>query len=67
MQITTLTRTFKYNGATLRDPDPKQTPEQVKEFYSMAYPELTTAVVEGPEENNGQLQYSFRKGAGTKA
>lgn len=67
MQVTTLARVFKYNGATLQDPDPSILPEQVKDFYSVAYPELTTAVVEGPEEANGQLAYSFRKSVGTKA
>lgn len=67
MKIETLERTFKYNGVTLNDPGAHMTPEQVKEFYSAAYPELATAVVEGPEERNGKLEYSFRRSVGTKA
>jgi PRTRC genetic system protein C len=66
MHVETLRRVFKYNGASLQDPDSGMTPEQVKDIYSAAYPELTTAVIEGPEESNGQLAYSFRKAVGTK-
>ncbi len=67
MIVNTLARTFEYNGASLNDPDPRMSTEQVKDFYSAAYPELATAAVEGPEERNGKLHYSFRRAVGTKA
>ena len=43
-----LPRIFKYNTMHLDDPDPKMSPEEVKEFYSNIYPELTQAEIEGP-------------------
>jgi len=42
-------RIFKYGSLELQDPDPSMTPEQVREFYSSVYPELTQSVIEGPE------------------
>lgn len=67
MKIETLERKFQYNGVTLNDPGAHMNAEQVKDFYSAAYPELATAVVEGPEERDGKLLFSFRKSVGTKA
>jgi PRTRC genetic system protein C len=67
MKVELLKRTFSYNGVNLVDPDPVMTPEAVRDFYSAMYPEITTAVVEGPEDRNGKLAYSFRKSVGTKA
>lgn len=60
-------RTFKYNSLTLQDPDPSMGPEEVKAFYSSIYPELTQAVVEGPEYDDLQgMSYEFRRSIGTK-
>ena len=67
MKVELLKRTFSYNGVNLVDPDPVMTTEAVRDFYSAMYPEITTAVVEGPEDRNGKLAYSFRKSVGTKA
>ena len=44
-----LLREFAYNGIKLPDPNPEMSLEQVREVYSPAYPELTTAAIEGPE------------------
>lgn len=67
MQVTTLERTFSYNGVALPDIDLKMSPDEVKNFYaSTMFPELTSAVVEGPDDSNGKLKYSFRKAVGTK-
>lgn len=67
MKVTALIRTFSYNGVSLPDTDPKMTPAEVMNFYaSTMYPELTSAVIEGPDESNGKLRYSFRKAVGTK-
>lgn len=61
-----LTRTFKYNSVDLPDPGPQYTAEQVRDLYSATYPEITSAAIEGPEQKDGKLVYSFRKAVGTK-
>ena len=37
--IEVLPRTFTYNSLTLDDPDPRMTPDEVKDFYAEVYPE----------------------------
>ncbi len=61
-------RVFKYDNMVLDDPDPKMTPEEVKEFYAEIYPELTQAGIEGPEQNGegAAVEYEFDKAVGTK-
>jgi len=67
MQVTALERAFTYNGVSLPDVDSKMSPEEVKNFYATTmYPELASAVVEGPDDSNGKLRYSFRKAVGKK-
>jgi PRTRC genetic system protein C len=66
MQITAMVRTFSYNGLQLPDPDSRLTPEQVRDFYASAYPEVTTASIEGPEASDGALKYRFTRALGTK-
>jgi len=67
MKIEKINREFSYNGVKLADPDLGMTPEGVRDFYSAMYPEIITATIEGPEERNGKLVYTFRKAVGTKA
>jgi len=64
--VKVLARKFKYNTITLDDPDPKWTPEKVKEFYSNVYPELTQAVIMPPSIGEDGLEYKFEKTYGTK-
>jgi len=67
MQITPLERTFSYNGVSLPEVDPKMSPEEVKTFYgSTMFPELANADIEGPDDSNGKLKYTFRKAVGKK-
>lgn len=61
-----LVRTFRYNSVDLPDPGAQYTVEQVRDFYSATYPEITSAAVEGPEEKDGKLVYTFRRAVGTK-
>jgi PRTRC genetic system protein C len=61
-----MSRSFTYNGVKLPDPDPRMTPEEVKNIYSNQYPELATAAISGPEASGDQLQYSFVRAIGTK-
>ncbi len=59
-------RAFKYGSLELKDPDVSMTPEAVMSFYGSVYPELTQAVIEGPEIDGDTMRYEFRKAVGTK-
>lgn len=61
-----LSRSFSYNGVRLTDPDPRMTPEEVKNLYSNQYPELASAAITGPEAAGDHLQYRFVRAIGTK-
>ena len=61
-----LLRRFVYNSIVLDDPDPAMNPDEVREFYSAIYPELTQAVIDGPDIEDGAEAYEFRKTVGTK-
>ncbi|AQQ17782.1 PRTRC system protein C [Burkholderia cenocepacia] len=66
MKIETLAREFSYNGAKLADPAPTFTLQQVRDFYSQTYPELTNAEIEGPVVKGNRNVYTFRRAVGTK-
>jgi PRTRC genetic system protein C len=51
-------------GLQLADPDPALTPEQVRDAYAAQYPEITTAVIEGPDASGDKLV--FTRAIGTK-
>ena len=53
-------------GLHLADPDPALTPEQVRDAYAAQYPEITTAVIEGPDASGDKLVYKFTRAIGTK-
>lgn len=59
-------RVFSYGGAELPDPGVRYSPDQVRDIYSASFPEITTAVIEGPVVKGGKIVYEFRKAAGTK-
>ncbi|RYG33365.1 MAG: PRTRC system protein C [Chitinophagaceae bacterium] len=60
--------TFKKDGVqvTLPDPNPEFTVDDVMQFYSGQYPELTTATLDGPKVDNGKAVYAVRTTVGTK-
>ena len=66
IQVTSLERSFSYNGVSLPDPGAALTLEQVRDVYSAAFPEIVSASIEGPEHKNGKLLYVFRKAVGAK-
>lgn len=70
LDIKGLKRVFrlKKGGATLTldDPDSKMSLTDVMDFYSMNYPELTTATVHGPEFEKDRAVYEFKTTIGTK-
>ncbi len=66
IQTRALQRSFNYMGLQLADPDPALTPEQVRDAYAAQYPEITTAVLEGPDATGDKLVYKFTRAIGTK-
>jgi len=66
IKVETLRRTFSYNGITLPDPNSQFTPDQVREMYVTAYPELATAAIEGPRPVDGGMEYTFTRAVGAK-
>lgn len=66
MKVETAEREFRYNGVKLKDPNPADSLEKVREFYATIYPEIVSAAIEGPENIGNKLVYDFRKAVGTK-
>lgn len=70
LDIKGLKRVFilkKGNGTlTLEDPDSRMSLSEVTDFYSMNYPELTTASVHGPEIEDDRAVYEFKTTIGVK-
>ena len=70
LDIKGLKRVFilkKGNGTlTLEDPDSRMSLSEVTEFYSINYPELTTATLHGPELEEDRAVYRFKTTIGTK-
>lgn len=66
LTITKMTRLFTFNGIRLPDPNPNMSVDEVKAFYSAQYPELATAVVNGPEAVGDKMRYSFERAIGSK-
>ena len=51
---------------TLEDPDSRMSLSEVTDFYSMNYPELTTATLHGPELEEDRAVYRFKTTIRTK-
>ena len=66
MKAHVLQREFVYNGIKLPDPSPQMSPEQVRDTYAPAYPEVTTAAIEGPETVGDKIVYRFVRAIGAK-
>lgn len=66
IQTQQLERAFRYNSVDLPDPGPQFNPEQVRDFFAPTYPEILNAAIEGPDEKDGKLVYTFRRAVGTK-
>lgn len=70
LEIKGLQRIFKIkrNSSELElpDPDSNMSVNEVMDFYSITYPELTTATVHGPEWEDDKAVYRFKTTIGTK-
>lgn len=70
LEIKGLKRGFKMkkNNSVLilNDPDTNMSLTEVMDFYSMTYPELTTATLHGPELTEDMVIYEFKTTIGVK-
>ena len=66
MTVNPTERIFSYAGLSLPDLNRKMSPEEIKAAYSTQYPELATAVINGPEAVGDKLRYEFVKNLGVK-
>lgn len=70
LEINALKRVFQLkrgsNTLELDDPDSSLSLNEVMDFYSMNYPELTTATVQGPEIEKDRAVYQFKTTIGVK-
>ena len=51
---------------TLEDPDSRMSLSEMTDFYSINYPELTTATLHGPELEEDRAVYRIKTTIGTK-
>ena len=70
LEIKGLKRVFRLKKGqsvlTLDDPDSNMSLTEVTDFYSMTYPELTTATIHGPEVEEDRTVYEFKTTIGVK-
>jgi PRTRC genetic system protein C len=66
LQVLNYKRVFIHNGKRLSDPNPSMSPDEVMNYYSNLYPELTTSNVHGPKIENDEAVYEFKTTVGTK-
>ncbi len=66
LTVTPMTRIFLFHGIRLPDPNSEMSVEEVKAFYAAQYPELATAVVNGPEAVGDKMRYTFERAIGSK-
>ena len=60
-------RIFKYKGEYFNDIDPSFSAQEVLNHYANIKPELTNAIIKGPEvKDDGSVQYEFSTQLGTK-
>lgn len=66
IEVIQLERTFTFNGVNLPDPGPEFSPEDVKEMFANQYPDLLTALIDGPNIVGDKEAYTFVRNVGTK-
>ena len=64
--VTPVRREFVYNGTSIPDPDPKLTPEQVRDTLTAVFPEIATATLSGPEPKDNAVRFTFSRAIGSK-
>jgi PRTRC genetic system protein C len=66
MESHVLSRIFEFNGVRLPDPNPKLSPDEVRNLYAHQFPDIATASITGPEAVGAKLRYQFTRAIGSK-
>jgi PRTRC genetic system protein C len=66
LTVTKMSRVFQFQGIRLPDPNPEMSVDEVKALYAAQYPELATAIVNGPEAAGDKMRYTFERAIGSK-
>lgn len=66
LTVTKMSRVFQFQGIRLPDPNPEMSVDEVKALYAAQYPELATAIVNGPEATGDKMRYTFERAIGSK-
>ena len=66
LTVTKMSRIFQFQRIRLPDPNPEMSVEEVKALYAAQYPELATAVANGPESTGDKMRYTFERAIGSK-
>lgn len=71
MSISTLTvsalkREFVFGNQVIPDPNPSLSVEQVRDALTVAFPEIATAALSGPEVTDTAVRYAFSRAIGSK-
>jgi PRTRC genetic system protein C len=66
LTVTKMSRVFQFQGIRLPDPNPEMSVDEVKALYAAQYPELATAIVNGPEASGDKMRYTFERAIGSK-
>jgi PRTRC genetic system protein C len=61
-----MSRVFKYNGEAYEDPGPEYTPEEIRSHLATIYPEVAQAEIQEKTLEDGTVEVTFVKRAGTK-
>lgn len=66
IEIKEMPRKVMYNDMEMRDPGPDFSIEEIKEMYTAEYPELGTALIDGPVQHEDHMAYTFVLNTGSK-
>lgn len=59
-------RFFFFNSVSLPDPGIEFTVDEVRDVYSAQYPDISTALIDGPDISESGVTYKFIRNVGTK-
>lgn len=65
IEVKEIVRRYRYNGVTLPDVA-GMSPKEIRDLYSVQYPELISAEIETGEVVDGVQEITFKRAVGTK-
>jgi PRTRC genetic system protein C len=66
LTVSALRREFVYGNQVLQDPNPSLSIDQVRDALTVAYPEIATAALAGPEITDNAMRFTFTRAIGSK-